>query len=389
MRFRCRFPALAVGLLLISLVSGSSGCSSMSGCHSVGCGVGLGRPLLARLSPCRDCGVVVGSTSHVIQNQPCDCSCECEPSCHFTLRNWPFSFRLFNRCESCSEPITYVAPQPLPAQHVPASDKPAEQKSPEPIRMPPAPGAPATRPMAASPHQVQPDLAVNLSSPVRRYVGKVIDQTLVVFNHGRAPATEVELIHKLPEELKVEMASGEGQVAGNEVKWALGTIPPEGSRTVTVQARGTTVAPEVIAQASVKAKEGVTATTSATMEIHGSSGIMLKVFDLADPVPVGNELDYLVQVTNTGTVPALDLRLRIDCPEEIQPVSFTNAPEIIARGQKIEIPAFDLAACGTKMFRLRVHAVKAGDLRFRVYLEGQDLKHAIMEEESTRIYNGK
>jgi hypothetical protein len=41
------------------------------------------------------------------------------------------------------------------------------------------------------------------------------------------------------------------------------------------------------------------------------------------------------------------------------------------------------------MFRLRVHAVKAGDVRFRVHLEGKDLKTPILEEESTRLYSVK
>jgi hypothetical protein len=401
MRFRRLLHGLAGSVLLAVPLAGMSGCSSFSCCHS-SCGVGLGRPLLARFRPAPVCEtpiiaappVAESVTAHVVSGQPCECY-PCQPCCHFTLWHWPFCWRLFHRCEECSAPMILAAPEgmstPQDAQAPPGESLPMPKSlpaAPE-LKTPPAPGAPVSKPGEQAMAEERPDLVVLVTSPVRRYVGKAVDQTMEVLNRGRAPATGVELITSLPQPLVVEQVSAEGQVAGGDVRWALGTIPPEGSKTVTVQARAAAVAPEVITLASATANEGVKAIATAALEIHGSPALLLKVFDLADPVPVGNDLDYLIQVTNQGTLPAMDLRLRIECPDEVQPVKFTNAPELEAKGQVVEIPAFDLAACGTRMFRLRVHAVQSGDVRFRVYLQGQDLKKEILEEESTRLYSAK
>src|SRR5262249_49902955 len=105
--------------LLAVLVGGAAGCSSLSGSSCSSCGIGLGRPLLSRFHS-TSFGETQGyaahpvpeaTTSQVINGQPCACCHPCQSSCHFTLLYWPFSWHLFNRCDSCSTPIMYAGPE--------------------------------------------------------------------------------------------------------------------------------------------------------------------------------------------------------------------------------------------------------------------------------------
>lgn len=381
--------ALAGAFLLIALVGGMSGCSSLCSLRDrVHCAC-LGRPLLARLhsTPCCETEIISAqpvaepTPAPVVCSQPCvTCSpCSpCQPYCHFTLRNWPFTWRLFNHYDEGVPAPVYAAPEAVQAEKIaaPKSEAPKPATQPMPTMPPPSGTAPA-KPMEGAMIEQRTDLVARIGSPIRRCFRKLLGEHEFVYDGMTAPQGSFEVIAALPLERPSEKPVAERQETTNEVHWALGAAPTNSA-----------VQPAAAADAATKETQSK-ALAASLVEIRGSSSVVVKVFDLADPVPVGNDLDYLIQVTNQGTLPALDLKLRIECPEEVQPVSFTNAPELKAAGQNIEVPSFDLAACGTKMFRLRVHVVKGGDVRFRVHLQGQDLKKEIQEEETTRLYSAR
>jgi hypothetical protein len=243
--------------------------------------------------------------------------------------------------------------------------------------MPPPSGTTPAKPTEGAMMEQRTDLVARIGSPIRRCFRKLLGEHEFVYDGMTAPQGSFEVIAALPQERPSEKPVADRPDAAGEVHWALGTRPTDSA-----------VQPAVAVDAALKESNNK-ALAASLVAIRGSSSVVVKVFDLADPVPVGNDLDYLIQVTNQGTLPALDLKLCIECPEELQPVSFTNAPELKAQGRNIEVPSFDLAACGTKMYRLRVHVVKGGDVRFRVHLQGQDLKKEIQEEETTRLYSAR
>lgn len=126
--------------------------------------------------------------------------------------------------------------------------------------------------------------------------------------------------------------------------------------------------------------------------VEGSSRVTLKVLDLTDPVPVGTWFDYVIQVTNQDRLPAYDLQVCIEYPEELNPVRFVHGPDMALdslQTRRIEVPAFDLAPFGTRLLRLRMTAQRRSDVQLRVTLSGPDLPQAIVQEESTRLFGGR
>ncbi len=119
--------------------------------------------------------------------------------------------------------------------------------------------------------------------------------------------------------------------------------------------------------------------------ISGSSTVILKVIELADPVLAGSDVEYVIQISNRDALPAFDLALCIECLQGLKPIRILNAGQPAVEGQTITLQPFDLAAFGSKLLRLKTQAVKAGDAGLRVTLSGPDLKAEIVEEISTHI----
>jgi uncharacterized repeat protein (TIGR01451 family) len=81
-------------------------------------------------------------------------------------------------------------------------------------------------------------LALTKSGPARRPVNREASYRITVTNAGTMPATNVQVVDDLFHDkplrsgLEFVRASDGGQLRGREVHWALGTLPPGGSRTV-------------------------------------------------------------------------------------------------------------------------------------------------------------
>lgn len=140
------------------------------------------------------------------------------------------------------------------------------------------------------------------------------------------------------------------------------------------------------AQAPVVPSGQAPQTPPAQRKVIEASALRLEAFDLTDAVAEGQEMEYLLRVTNQGTLPARALCLSAECPRELQPVGITGtAPEAI-QGQTVNLPTFDLSPGQSRTFRLTLRAVGPGDVRMRITLTGQELDSPVVEEESTTIY---
>ncbi len=78
----------------------------------------------------------------------------------------------------------------------------------------------------------QPVLAVLLSGPKQRLVGRPSTYVITVTNKGDWPATKVQLSDELPDPniyrdpISFVSASDGGRLVGHHVRWELGTIIP-------------------------------------------------------------------------------------------------------------------------------------------------------------------
>src|SRR5262249_4435141 len=148
------------------------------------------------------------------------------------------------------------------------------------------------------------EVRLDNKGPAWRYVGRPADWSVEVENRGEVPLANVVVRDALPPELTFQGASDGGTVVGNQVKWPVGTLNPGDKKTLTVTALCQARAPRVTTVASVTAEPAVEAKAEAPLEIRGLPAVRLKVADRDDPVDVGKQTEYRIEVTNQGSLPA-------------------------------------------------------------------------------------
>src|SRR5262249_39784350 len=103
---------------------------------------------------------------------------------------------------------------------------------------------------------------------------------------------------------------------------------------------------------------------------------------------VGGETSYVILVLNQGSVPATEVRIEAQVPEEMDVIRVTGPADNKLEGHKIRFVPFTLAPRGQARFVVYVKAKAPGDVRFKVDLWAKELFSGlpVHEEESTTIY---
>lgn len=232
----------------------------------------------------------------------------------------------------------------------------------------------------------QPRLAVNIEGPEQEYVDRPIAYRVTVTNQGDAPARDAVAIVAVPGGSKVVNVGSEGRAQRNAVQWALGTLEPQGSKTVTFTLsamEGATLSTAARASAVCASEVSDTAET----RIQTIPALVLETVDLADPVRVGDNVVYRITVTNQGSGPDNNIRITAKLPPELQYVSARGTTEATAEGQSVRFaPVQTLAPGRSATWELTAKGSQGGDVRFEVNLESEALTKPAYENEPTRLY---
>ena len=237
----------------------------------------------------------------------------------------------------------------------------------------------------------QPKLGVKIEGPESEYVDRPIAYRVTVTNEGDSPAREATVAVNVPPATKIATVGTEGRADRNAIQWALGTLEPKASKTVTFNLTGTEAAAALEASARVKAVCAEEVTSSTRTKIMTIPALVLEAVDLSDPVRVGENVVYRITVTNQGSGPDNNITVTAELPPELDFVSYKGATDGKAdKGQKGEVvkfaPVATLAPGRTAMWELTAKANKPGDVRFEVQLQSESLTKPAYENEPTRLY---
>jgi hypothetical protein len=126
----------------------------------------------------------------------------------------------------------------------------------------------------------------------------------------------------------------------------------------------------------------------APIEIAGLPAFRLEVVDVDDPIEVGAQTTFKIDVTNQGSLPGTQVGIIAYVPAEMQIIS-ANGPGVPkVEGQKITFPPVDQVKPGQQVnYTVVVKALKVGSVKFKVELRSLTLgTQPVVEEESTTIY---
>ncbi len=235
---------------------------------------------------------------------------------------------------------------------------------------------------------VSPALEVVLQGPKKRFLERQATYTIEISNPGTADATNVDLITYVPKGFKFVNADNYGAYDSKtgSVSWSLERLPPNERGVVTlnllpVESGVHTLAVEGKAQHDLKAR------SEHEVQVEGVSAILFQVRDKADPVEVGAETAYEIQIVNQGSKVATDVELVVTLPPELKPLATDGPSRGVIQGNQIVFDRLDrLAPRAETTYRVRVRGERPGDLRTQVQLKTAEMTTPVTKEESTHVY---
>ncbi len=233
----------------------------------------------------------------------------------------------------------------------------------------------------------QAQLTLAKTSPAKSYVGSKVAYQITVTNKGDGQARGVVVTDTIPAGAKFESATDGGALTGDAIVWNIGALAPGQSKTVTATLRAVDIS-KITNTATATANGADTVTATATTDQIGIPGILLNVVDTEDPVMVGQQTTYIIEAQNQGSADGTNIRIRCELEPNAEYVSSTGPTQGKLEGNVLTFtPLARLGQREKATWRVTVKAVKAGDVRFKTYMESDQLTRPAYKAEASNFYN--
>lgn len=233
----------------------------------------------------------------------------------------------------------------------------------------------------------QPVLAITQDGPSRLMIGKDATFNITVTNKADCSAADTVVEQHLSPGTKVTGVSAGGQVNGNRVAWNLGTLGPNQSRRLSMTIQQTTAGVFTgIATAKSRCAQQVSAASRATAK--GIPAILLEVMDATDPIEVGQDVTYVIKVTNQGTATGTNIVIKCGLEATMQYMGSEGATNANLVGNTVSFaPLARLAPKAAATYRVRIKATRNADARFTTSLTSDQISRPVTETEATNFYD--
>jgi len=232
----------------------------------------------------------------------------------------------------------------------------------------------------------EPSLVVTEKAPDREYINRPISYNITVTNNGDAPAAKTVLQKQLPSNATFVSATENGNFSAGTVTWDLGTIPSQSSKTVQLVYSSSS---EGVMQTSTQAVAecAATAKSTAQTQIAGIPAILLEMWDVSDPIQVGEEETYDIQITNQGSTTNSNIKVIAHLEDTMQYVSSSGPTPGTLEGKDVVFqPLATLAPKAVATWTVKVKALAPADARFGVDLTSDQLTRPVTKTEATTFY---
>jgi len=135
----------------------------------------------------------------------------------------------------------------------------------------------------------------------------------------QCPASNVSIIHLLPEGSKFHTASNGGRhdLTTRTVTWFVGDLAPARAARLSLEAVPTSVG-EQRHRATATAARGLKTEAEAVTHVEGLSALLMDVVDTDDPVEIGADTTYEIRVINSGSKMETNLELVCTVPDKME-----------------------------------------------------------------------
>jgi len=227
-------------------------------------------------------------------------------------------------------------------------------------------------------------LAIACKARDQQYMGRPFEVCYTVSNNGDAPAPGTQLVVAVPSGTTFVSATGGGKASGGNIVWDLGALAPGAKQDLCATFTSST-AGKYAFNGSVKGTCATQVSSTCETKIVGISALLLEKADNPDPIQINENTTYTVKVTNQGTADDTNIKMVVEFPEEITPVSASNGGTV--SGKTVTFPAYPrLAPKQAFEYTITAKGVKVGDARVKFIRTSDGIPAPTSAEESTRVY---
>lgn len=242
------------------------------------------------------------------------------------------------------------------------------------------------------------NLAVKIAGPDAQYLGQAATYQVTVKNTGEVPAVATKLAVQADADLRIDRVSrasrdGKAPAVGtnNALIWDLGSLAPGAESVVSFigVGRGKKELQHIATATAACARSNelsATATAAAKTDVIALPALRLEMVDDHDPVQVGQNVIYSINVLNQGQGDDRNVKIVCKLPEGLTYISSKGSTEGKADGQTITFtPAAVLGAKQQLNYTVTAKAAKSGDVRTNVEMSSDYLTTPDPETEPTRL----
>ena len=232
---------------------------------------------------------------------------------------------------------------------------------------------------------VESGLEIEKVGQEMQFLDKTATYTIKVTNTGDVPLDDVVVTDTAPSGTEIASAPG-AQVSGNTAVWTTSLAAGQ-SKSYDLKLVGREAGNRCNVATAESTAYGLSDTDDACTLWKGYPALLLEVIDTQDPLLVGEETVYVIQVTNQGTAQDTNIDIIATVPAELQLVSASGDTKGTIRGNSVTFaPYAVLEAKEVIQFRVTAKAVSTGDARFDVKMSSDLLQRPVPEEEATQVY---
>ncbi|MGC4030314.1 MAG: hypothetical protein QM754_01005 [Tepidisphaeraceae bacterium] len=232
-----------------------------------------------------------------------------------------------------------------------------------------------------------PWLQIAKTGPEKAFIGQPIAYEISVTNKGDGVAKDTVIFDNLPAGVTVQAASDNARTdAGGKVRWDVGELAPGATKKVAVVVTAS-VAGEMKSAASASATGADTQAAFAQTTLTGVPAILVQMADSPDPVRVGDQTTYTIEITNTGTAAGTNIKLVATLEDPADFVSASGQTKETVDGKTITFaPVANLQPKAKATYKVTVKAVKSGDTRFKTSITSDQLGRPVEQTEATNFF---
>lgn len=225
---------------------------------------------------------------------------------------------------------------------------------------------------------------VSKEGPKEVRIGQNAEYNIVVTNVGDRPITDVHVTDIAPSNTSIVAAEG-AHICENRAVWRIEEIRP--GEDVTLPITLTSCSPGYYCnRVSVTNAQGCCCHDEFATRWRGTPALNCCVYDLEDPICIGETTSYKIKVVNQGSEPDQNVRITVRFPSQIVPTSAVGASSGQVSGQTVTFaPYRELAPRQTIEYRVDARAKESGDARVKVEVMSDSITTPIVQEESTIV----